>query len=73
MDSTEFLAIRMLQKERAASDYEVAQFLDQVNAGNSVFEAVFEMAMIEAADDSCQPEGAPTAEIMMTTGRGASR
>jgi hypothetical protein len=30
-----------------------------VNAGNSDFEAVFEMAMIEVADESYQPEGTP--------------
>ncbi len=59
MNSTEFLALRKLQKEGAATDYEVAQFLDQVNAGNSDFEAVFEMAMIEVNDDSYQPEGSP--------------
>ena len=73
MTSTEFLALRNLQKERGASDYEAAQFLDFVNAGNSVFEAVFEMAMIEVADDCYRPEGAPTAETMMTTGQGTSR
>ena len=59
MNSTEFLAIRKLQKEGAATDYEVAQFLDQVDAGNSVFEATLEMAMIEVADASYQPEGTP--------------
>jgi len=57
MDSIEFLAIRKLQKERKATDYEVAQFLDQVNVGDSVFEAVFDIAMIGVADDSYQPEG----------------
>ena len=59
MNSTEFLAIGKLQKERKATDYEAAQFLDQVNAGNSDFEAVLEMAMIAVADDSYQPEGTP--------------
>ena len=59
MNSTEFLALRKLQKEGAATDYEVAQFLDLVNAGNSDFEAVFEMAMIEINDDSYQPDGTP--------------
>ena len=59
MNSTEFLAIRKLQIERTATDHEVAQFLDQVNAGNSAFEAAFEQAMIEVADDSHQPEGTP--------------
>ena len=59
MNSTEFLAIRKLQKERNATDYEVAQFLDQVNAGNGVFEAVFEMAMVEVADESYRPQGTP--------------
>ncbi len=59
MNSTEFLAIRKLQKEGAATDCEMAQFLDLVDAGNSVFEAKFEMAMIEVADDSYQPEGTP--------------
>lgn len=34
MTSTEFLALRKLQKEGAATDYKVAQFLDMVNAGN---------------------------------------
>ena len=59
MNSTEFLAIRKLQQERAATDYEVAQFLDHVTAGNSIFEATLEMAMIEVADESYRPEGAP--------------
>ena len=59
MNSTEFLALRKIQKEGAATDYEVAQFLDQVNAGNSVFEAKFEMAMIEVADESYRPDGTP--------------
>ena len=59
MNSTEFLAIRKMQKESAATDYEVAQFLDQVNAGNSVFEAELDMAMIEVADESYRPEGTP--------------
>ena len=59
MNSVEFLAIRQLQKERGASDYEAAQFLDQVNVGDSVFEATFEMAMIEVADESYRPEGTP--------------
>ncbi len=59
MNSTEFLAIRKLQKEGAATDYEVAQFLDQVNAGNSDFEAKLEMALIEVVDDSYRPEGTP--------------
>ena len=59
MNSTEFLAIRKLQKERDATDYEAAQFLDQVNAGDEAFEAVFEMALIEVADDSYRPEGTP--------------
>ena len=62
MNSIEFLAIRKLQKERNATDYEAAQLLDQVEAGNSAFEAVFEMAMVEVADDSYRPEGAPAAE-----------
>ena len=59
MNSTEFLAIRKLQNERKATDYEVAQFLDQVNAGDSVFEASLDLAMIEVADESYQPEGTP--------------
>ncbi len=59
MNSIEFLAIRKLQKEGAATDYEMAKFLDQVNAGNSVFEPTLEMAMIEVADDSYEPEGTP--------------
>jgi len=59
MNSTEFLALRKLQKEGAATDYEVAQFLDQVNAGNSDFEAKLEMALIEVVDDSYRPEGTP--------------
>ncbi len=63
MYSTEFLALRKLQKEGAATDYEVAQFLDQVNAGNGTFEGAFEMAMIEVADDSYQPGGSPSAVV----------
>ena len=59
MNSIDFLAIRKLQNERKATDYEVAQFLDQVNAGDSVFEASLDLAMIEVADESYQPEGAP--------------
>ncbi len=59
MNSIEFLALRKLQKEGAATDYEVAQFLDLVNAGNSDFEAKLEMAMIEVVDESYQPEGTP--------------
>ncbi len=59
MNSTEFLAIRKLQKDGKATDYEAAQFLDQVNAGNGDLEAVFETAMIEVADESYQPEGTP--------------
>ncbi len=59
MNSTEFLAIRKLQKEHTATDYEVAQFLDLVNAGNSDFEAKLEMALIEVVDDSYRPEGTP--------------
>ncbi len=59
MNSTEFLAIRKLQKERKTTDYEAAQFLDLVNAGNGDFEAVFEIAMIEVSDESYQPEGTP--------------
>ncbi len=59
MNSTEFLTLRKLQKERGATDYEMAQFLDAVNAGDSTFEAVFEMAMIEVADESYRPEGEP--------------
>ncbi len=59
MDSTGFLALRKLQKEGAATDYEVAQFLDLVNAGNSDFKQTFDMAMIEVADESYQPEGTP--------------
>ncbi len=59
MNSIEFLALRKIQKEGGATDYETAQFLDGVNAGNGVFEAVFEMAMIEVADDSYKPEGTP--------------
>lgn len=57
MNSVEFLAIRKLQKERDVTDHEVAQFLDQVNASNSVFEATLEMAMIEVADESYRPQG----------------
>ncbi len=59
MNSVEYLALRKLQKGRAATDYEVAQFLDLVNAGNSTFEATLEMAMIEVADESYQPDGTP--------------
>ena len=59
MNSTEFLAIRKLQNESAATDYEVAQFLDLVNAGNSVFEARLEMALLEVGDESYQPDGTP--------------
>ena len=59
MNSIEFLAIRKIQKECAATDYEVAQFLDHVDAGNSDFEATLEMAMLEVADDSYRPEGTP--------------
>ena len=59
MNTTEYLALRKLQKERGATDYEAAQFLDLVNAGNSESEAVFEMAMIEVADESYQPDGTP--------------
>ena len=59
MNSTEFLALRKIQKEGAATDYEVAQFLDLVNAGNSSFKAEPEMAMIEVADESYQPDGTP--------------
>ena len=49
----------LLMLGNKASDYEMEQFLDHVNAGNSEFEAVLEMAMIEVADDSFQPEGMP--------------
>ena len=59
MDSTEFRAIRKLQKERGVSDYDVVQFLDLVNAGHSESNAVLELAMIEVADESYQPEGTP--------------
>ncbi len=59
MNSIEFLALRKIQKEHKATDYEVAQFLGLVNAGNSDFEAKLEMAMIEVADDSYQPDGTP--------------
>ena len=59
MNSTEFLAIRKLQKEHKATDYEVEQFLDQVNADKGDFEATFEIAMIEVADESYKPEGTP--------------
>ena len=59
MISTEFLALRKIQKEVAATDFEVSQFLDQVNAGNSAFEARFELAMIDVNDDSYQPDGTP--------------
>ena len=59
MNSIEFLAIRKIQKEHEATDYEVAQFLDQVNAGTRDFDAVLEMAMIEVADESYRPEGTP--------------
>ena len=59
MNSTEFLAIRKLQKEHKATDFEAAQFLDLVNAGNGDVEAVLEMAMIEVVDDSYRPEGTP--------------
>ena len=59
MNSTEFLAIRKLQRERQATDFEAAHFLDQVNASDGAFEAVFEIAMIEVADESYRPEGAP--------------
>ena len=58
MNSIEFLAIRKLQGEREASDYDAAQFLDQVNAGTSDHEAALEMAMVEVADESYRPEGA---------------
>lgn len=59
MNSTEYLALRKIQKEGAATDYEMAQFLDLVDAGNSDFEAKLEMAMIEVADDSYQADGTP--------------
>ncbi len=59
MNTVEFLALSKLQNERSATDFEVAQFLDLVNAGNSESEAVFEMAMIEVADESYQPDGTP--------------
>ena len=63
MNSVEFLAVRKLQKEREATDFEVAQFLDQVNAGTSDHEAALEMAMIEVADESYRPEGATAAPV----------
>ena len=59
MNSIEFLALRKIQKEHEATDFEVAQFLDLVNAGNGDFEAVFEMAMIGVADESYRPDGTP--------------
>ena len=59
MNTVEFLALRKIQNEVAATDFEVAQFLDLVNAGNSDFEARFELAMIEVADESYQPDGTP--------------
>ncbi len=63
MNSIEFLAIRKLQKEREATDFEAAQFLDQVNAGTSTHDAALEMAMVEVADDSYRPEGAPAPPV----------
>lgn len=59
MNSIEFLAVRKLQTDNKATDYEMAQFLDQVNAVDGVFEATLEMAMIEVADESYQPPGTP--------------
>lgn len=58
-NSIEFLALRKLQQDHKATDFEVAQFLDLVNSGNGDFEAVFEIAMIEVADDCYRPEGQP--------------
>ena len=43
---TKYLVLRKLQKERKATDDEMVEFLDQANAGNSVFEAVYDQAMI---------------------------
>lgn len=60
MNTVEFLALRKLQLDHKASDYEIAQFLDQVNAGNSDFVATFEQTMIEVADESYEPDGTPT-------------
>ena len=59
MNSIEFLAIRKIQKEHEATDFEVARFLDLVNVGNGDFEAALEMAMIEVADESYQPDDTP--------------
>ncbi len=47
MNSTEFLAIRKLQKERGASDSQVAGFLDLLNAGDSLVEATWDLAVTE--------------------------
>ena len=59
MNSTEFLAIRNIQKGCKATDYEAAKFLDMVNAGHKESEAVLGLAMIEVANANYQPGGTP--------------
>ena len=59
MKTVEFLALRKLQLDHKASDHEIAQFLDLVSAGNSDSEAMLDLAMIEVADESYEPDGTP--------------
>ena len=42
---TEYLVLRKLQKDHKATNQEMEEFLDQANAGNSVFEVVYDEAM----------------------------
>ena len=61
MNSIEFLAIRKRQKDFSASDYEIAKYLDQVNASGSVaFDDAFEYDLIAVADKGYEPEGTPS-------------
>ena len=69
MNRIEFLAVRKLQKEHKATDYETALFLDEVNAGDRSQEAALEIAMVEVADDSYWPEGAPAPSLAEVFGR----
>ncbi len=69
MNRIEFLALRKLQKENRATDYDMAQFLDQGNVGDSIQKADLEIAMVEVADDSYWPEGAPAPSLAEVFGR----
>ena len=59
MNSIEFLAIRKRQKDFSASDWEIAIYLDQVNASEGSFEVAFEYDMMVVADEGYEPEGKP--------------